>query len=158
MQYHFVSDAIYSSTFTFSFSVRFLWLFWTIFYFFFSRTGFPRCALFVTAWSHHISWNAPMLFLCIGGSGINGRVIKVSRAPAGPWESSLHSAWLLSLTHQRFVRLSYLKSCSESAEQYLSLILRRVLLLCCEMQLWMPEKLWWAMKCASTWLLLGYFQ
>ena len=82
-----------------------------------------------------------MLVLCIGGSGINGTVNKVSRAPAGPWESSLHSALLLSFTHQRFVRLSDLKSCCESAEQYLSFILRKVLVLCCETWLWMPKKL-----------------
>lgn len=82
-----------------------------------------------------------MLFLRIGSSGINGKVDQVSRALAGPWESSLHSALLLSLTHQRFEQLSNLKSFSESAEQYLCLILRKVLVLCREMWLWMPEKL-----------------
>lgn len=62
MQSHFVCDAIYFSTFTFSFSVKFLWLFWTIFYFFFSRIGFPLRALSVTAWSHPVSWNALCCF------------------------------------------------------------------------------------------------
>lgn len=148
-------SAIYSSTFTF-FSEVSLTVLDQLLFLLQDWLSTPCCIHHCLISSHFLE--CPMLFLCIGGSGINRRVDKVPRAPTGPWESSLHSALLLSLTHQRFVRLSNLKSCFESMEQYLSLILRKVLVLHWEMWLWVPEKLWRAMEGASTWLLLGYFQ
>lgn len=91
-------------------------------------------------------------------SGITGVIDKGLRAPPGPRENSVCPVWLLSLTRQRFVTLSHLQSCSAGAELYLCLILRAVLVLCCEVWPRMPEKLWWAMEGAGTWLLAGYFQ